>query len=434
MDLKNKQKSISFTRIFYTHYIAFVILIINATFFTQNTTSIIVQITLAFIILLHNLDDKQMVSKLESFNKKVMLKNNYIKMILDAQISLIIVTDGKKLVEMNKAGFTFLGFKSIEEFSKEHLCVCELFLEEEGFLQAEENGKVWIDVLKQQNNKLDRVKFKSLDGNIHIFKVTINLDEIILDNGQEVNVVVFTDVTKDEKTKEELTRLKQEIEDVNDHLEAQVDERIIEIVALHKDVRATQKEIIFTMGSIGESRSKETGNHVKRVAEYSKLLADYLGIDKFHSELLKEASPMHDIGKIGIADSILNKPGRHTPEETKIMQTHSALGYEMLRHSDKELLQIAAIVSHEHHEKYDGTGYPRGLKGEDINIYARITAVADVFDALGSDRVYKKAWRDEDIFKMLEDEKAKHFDPDIVDVFLNNKEDFMVIRDKFSDV
>ena len=207
-----------------------------------------------------------------------------------------------------------------------------------------------------------------------------------------------------------------------------------DIVTLNKEIRETQKEIIFTMGTIGESRSKETGNHVRRVAEYSRLLAEYCGIDKFYAQMLKEASPMHDIGKVGISDSILNKPGKHTPEETQIMKTHTTLGYEMLKHSDKELLQIAAIVAHEHHEKYDGTGYPEGLKGEYISINARITAIADVFDALGSDRVYKKAWSDEDIFAMFKEQKGKHFDPTLVDIFLNNVDEFKKIRDKYKEI
>ncbi|MEN4053686.1 MULTISPECIES: HD domain-containing phosphohydrolase [Sulfurimonas] len=230
-----------------------------------------------------------------------------------------------------------------------------------------------------------------------------------------------------------IEKLKEEIESINEYLEVEVEKRVVEVVALNKEIRETQKEIIFTMGAIGEIRSKETGNHVKRVAEYSKLLAKYCGIDNYYAEMLKEASPMHDIGKIGIADSILNKPSKLTFEEKEIMNTHTTLGYDMLRHSDKELLQIAATIAYEHHEKYDGSGYPRGLQGEEISIYARITAIADVFDALGSSRVYKKAWRDEDIFKMFEEEKGKHFDPTLIDIFLNNRDDFLKIRDRFSD-
>lgn len=231
----------------------------------------------------------------------------------------------------------------------------------------------------------------------------------------------------------EVEELKNELENINTHLEDQVNEKIIEVIQLNKDIKESQKEIIFTMGTIGESRSKETGYHVKRVAEYSKLLALHSGIHEYEAELLKQASPMHDIGKIGIPDAILNKPGKLDEKEKNIMDTHSKLGYNMLKHSDKELLQAAAIVAHQHHEKWDGTGYPNKLQGEDIHIYGRITAIADVFDALGSDRVYKKSWRDEDIFDMFKKESGKHFDPTLIEIFFNHLDDFLEVRDKFSE-
>ncbi|MEC7987201.1 MAG: HD domain-containing phosphohydrolase, partial [Myxococcota bacterium] len=145
---------------------------------------------------------------------------------------------------------------------------------------------------------------------------------------------------------------------------------------LAKEIEETQREVVFTMGAIGETRSKETGNHVKRVAEYSRLLALLYGLDEPQAELLKQASPMHDIGKVGIPDRILNKPGRLNAEEWAIMKTHARLGYDMLNHSNRPILKAAAIVAHEHHEKWSGAGYPRGLKGEEIHIFGRITAVA----------------------------------------------------------
>ena len=202
---------------------------------------------------------------------------------------------------------------------------------------------------------------------------------------------------------------------------------------LLEEIEDTQREVVFTMGAIGESRSKETGNHVKRVAEYSKILALGYGMDEEEAELLKQASPMHDIGKIAIADAILNKPGRFNDEERKIMMKHSELGYNMIKNSDRPLLKAASIVAYEHHERYDGKGYPRGLKGEDIHIYGRITAVADVFDALGSDRCYKQAWDDEKIFELFKQERAKQFDPDLIDVFFQNIDKLLNIRDMFKD-
>lgn len=205
------------------------------------------------------------------------------------------------------------------------------------------------------------------------------------------------------------------------------------IAALNREIELTQKEVIFTMGTIGESRSSETGNHVKRVAEYSKKLAIHYGLGEQQAELLKLASPMHDIGKVGIPDSILNKPGKLTPDEFEIMKQHAQLGYNLLCHSERELLKVASIVAFEHHEKFNGSGYPRGLTGSSIHIFGRITAVADVFDALGSDRVYKKAWSDEEIFTLLREQSNIHFDPDLVGIFFNNLPDFLSIRDSLKD-
>ncbi|MFB1033253.1 MAG: HD domain-containing protein [Aliarcobacter cryaerophilus] len=218
-----------------------------------------------------------------------------------------------------------------------------------------------------------------------------------------------------------------------DEIEAKVKDGLNEITKLNEEIENTQKEVVFTMGSIGDRRSKETGNHVKRVAEYSKLLAIYYGLDKKEAEMLKQASPMHDIGKVAIPDAILNKPGRFDETEREIMNTHAKLGYEMLKHSNRPLLKMAAIVANEHHEKWDGSGYPNGLKAENIHIYGRITALADVFDALGSDRVYKKAWDDEKIFNLFKEERAKHFDPKLVDIFFEHLDEFLKIRETFRD-
>jgi len=208
---------------------------------------------------------------------------------------------------------------------------------------------------------------------------------------------------------------------------------ITQLTKLTDDIIATQKDVISTMGEIGESRSKETGLHVKRVAEYSRLLAVKYGLSIEQCDLIYNASPMHDIGKVAIPDNILKKPGKLTLEEFKIMQTHAQLGYDMLKHSKRDILSAAAIVAHEHHEKYDGSGYPNSKKGEDIHIFGRITAVADIFDALGSDRCYKRAWELDKIIDLLVREKAKHFDPVLIDLFLENIDEFLEIRDRLKD-
>lgn len=205
----------------------------------------------------------------------------------------------------------------------------------------------------------------------------------------------------------------------------------LEAALLSIEIDETQKEIIFTMGEIAESRSKETGNHVKRVAEYSKLLAVKYGLSDEEAELLRIASPMHDIGKIAIPDTILTKNGKLTDEEFVTMKTHTEIGYQLLKNSKRRILKAAAIIAHQHHEKWNGKGYPRGLKGEEIHLYARITAVADVFDALGTERVYKKAWEMEQILDLFRQERGQHFDPELVDLLFESMDEILEIKGQF---
>lgn len=203
---------------------------------------------------------------------------------------------------------------------------------------------------------------------------------------------------------------------------------------LNEELETTEKELIFTLGEISEARSKETGHHVKRVAEYSKILALNYGLSQKEAEMIRMASPMHDVGKLAIPDSILNKPAKLTTEEFEVMKTHSRIGYEMLKRSNKRLMKSASIIALEHHEKYNGTGYPYGLSGEDIHLYGRITAVADVFDALGTERVYKKAWELNKIINYFKEESGQHFDPQLVKIFFKSLNQILVIRDQFPDV
>ncbi|MBL4762464.1 MAG: DUF3369 domain-containing protein [Gammaproteobacteria bacterium] len=202
-------------------------------------------------------------------------------------------------------------------------------------------------------------------------------------------------------------------------------------VSLYKEIEETQAEVIFTLGSVAEFRSKETSDHVARVAEYSELLALKAGMDAREAKLVRLASPMHDIGKVAIEDSILQKPGKLTKEEFERMKEHCQIGYDMLKNSDRSILKTAATIAYEHQEKWDGSGYPRGLSGTDIHIYGRITAIADVFDALGSKRCYKDAWPIDEILDLFKDQKSKHFDPELIDLFLSHLDDFLVIRDKY---
>jgi HD-GYP domain-containing protein (c-di-GMP phosphodiesterase class II) len=221
---------------------------------------------------------------------------------------------------------------------------------------------------------------------------------------------------------------------LNENLEERVEQGIAKIKKLNQEIEATQSEVVVTMGSIGEIRSKETGNHVKRVAEYSYILATLYGLSPEQASRLKEVSPMHDLGKIAIPDKILNKPGKLTSAEREIMDTHTTLGYDMLKGSNKPLFQAAAIVAHQHHEHWNGHGYPQALKAQGIHIFGRITAIVDVFDALASDRCYKKAWPDYKIINLLKKESGQHFDPHLVTLFIAHIDQFLTVRDHYKDI
>lgn len=242
-------------------------------------------------------------------------------------------------------------------------------------------------------------------------------------------------VTKPFRVAELLARVKTHLrlKAFEDSQQEIIDEAVEELKNLNQEIIDTQKEVVYTMGSIAETRSPETGLHVKRVAEYSKLLALLSGVSLEEAEIIKMASPMHDIGKVAIPDSILNKPGKHNEDEFEIMKTHAQIGYEMLKHSERPILKTAAIIAIEHHEKWDGTGYPHSKKAENIHLYGRITALADVFDALGSRRCYKEIWQDDQIFALLKEQSGKHFDPDLIKLFFDNLDKFMEIREKFKD-
>ena len=204
-------------------------------------------------------------------------------------------------------------------------------------------------------------------------------------------------------------------------------------IDLNKEIEDTQKEIIFTLGETVECRSLETGHHVRRVSEYVRLLAEKLGLPEEECERLHMATPLHDLGKLSTPDAILNKPGPLTPEEFATVKDHAAVGSGLLHSSNREIIRTASIIAAQHHERYDGTGYPSGLKGEDIHLYGRICALADVFDALMSRRVYREAWPLEKVVEHFRTMRGRHFDPAITDVFLANLGGFVAIWSKYQD-
>jgi len=207
----------------------------------------------------------------------------------------------------------------------------------------------------------------------------------------------------------------------------------IDNIYLNNEIVDTQKEVIFTLGEIVETRSKETANHVRRVAEYSWILARALGASSEEANILRLASPMHDIGKIGIPDLILNKPGKLTTEEFEVIKTHTEIGYEVLKQSSRRIMKTAATIALQHHERWDGNGYPYGIKGEEIDLFSRITSVCDVYDALSHKRIYKDAWPEEEVHEYFKSMRSEMFDPKIVDKLFEHIDEIISIKEKYPD-
>jgi len=194
-----------------------------------------------------------------------------------------------------------------------------------------------------------------------------------------------------------------------------------------------ERETIFCLAKAAEYRDPETGAHILRMAHYSKHIANIMGLPLEQQDILLQASPMHDIGKVGTPDLILLKPGKLNDEEFSIMKRHAVTGYEVLKECNSPLLKVAAEIAYTHHERMDGTGYPRGLKGKEIPLFGRIVAVADVFDALTSERPYKSAWDIEQASQLVREEQGKHFDPECVTAFFTDFNEVLAIKSKFVD-
>jgi response regulator RpfG family c-di-GMP phosphodiesterase len=204
-------------------------------------------------------------------------------------------------------------------------------------------------------------------------------------------------------------------------------------ILLTQEITDTQAELILRLGDVVESRSNEAGNHVRRMSEVCHLLAVAAGLPEDEVAVLRHAAPMHDIGKIATPDAVLLKPGKLDAAEWEIMKQHPAVGLSILDGSQRPILKAAAVIAHQHHEKFDGSGYPQGLKGEHIHLYARIVAVADVFDALMHKRCYKDAWPVEQVVTHLREVAGHHLDPVYVEHLINNIDKALAINERFPD-
>lgn len=295
---------------------------------------------------------------------------------------------------------------------------------------------IMVDYMMPDMNGIEFIRrFRELDGchDIPVLMITANneleLRYQALDAG--VNDFLIKPIDKIEflaRTRNMLALRKSQrfLEDKAMWLDESVKKATAEILE-------RERETIFRLSKAAESRDPETGAHILRMANYSKIIAEQLGLSSEDQRLILEAAPMHDVGKVGIPDSILLKPGKLTPDEFSVMKQHTLLGYEILAGSSSNLLTTGAEIALAHHEKFDGSGYPNGLAGEKIPLFARIVAVADVFDALTSERPYKKAWNNEDALAHLRDGSGQHFDPLCVDAFFAGLDRILAVKNLYKD-
>jgi len=299
---------------------------------------------------------------------------------------------------------------------------------------ANDPDLVIVDYMMPQMSGIELVEsFRKHDSDVPVLMVTANHETELRHRALQIGVTDFLNKPLDNieflaraKNMLALRQSHRQLTDRASWLAEEVRKATAQIVA-------REQETIFCLARAAEYRDPETGAHILRMAHYSRHIAQHLGLPTEQQDLLLEAAPMHDIGKVGTPDLILLKPGKLTEEEFSIMKQHAVIGYEVLNASNSSLLKVAAEIAHTHHEKFDGTGYPRGLKGADIPLFGRIVAVADVFDALTSDRPYKKAWSNEQASQLLREGAGTHFDPACVDAFFADFEEVLKIKSRFVD-
>jgi PAS domain S-box-containing protein len=352
----------AFLRIEISHLLVALLLGINAIFFTQNTLSIVFQIVIAFLVLIHHLDDKKLKDRILSLMATIRKYSKFTNTVVESNETAIIAMDSNSnIITYNKKAQEIFGYNKQEMIGGDnlHKIIPETYLElhnnasKEFFKTKKSKGilNTTLDLFGQRkDNTIFPIKIS--------FGVSYNNNDVIV-------VASILDITKEHEAKLEQIKLLNEIE-------------------------LTQKEIIYRLGSVVEGKSTDTAKHVDRVARNSELLALLYGMDENEAAQLRLASPMHDVGKISIPDDVLNKPARLDDNEYNIIKQHAQIGYNILKGSQRDLLKIASIVAYQHHERWDGKGYPQGLAKQEIHIYGRITAIIDVYDALSSDRVYKK--------------------------------------------
>jgi len=253
----------------------------------------------------------------------------------------------------------------------------------------------------------------------------LGLDKIIL--------LAIEDITERKEVENEIKKVQLDLNEYYKHeLSLEIARKTWQLKHTLEMTRKAALESIHRLSKASEYRDDDTGTHILRMSKYCELISKSIGMDEASTEIILYAAPMHDIGKMGIPDSILLKPGKLTPEEWEIMKSHTTMGAMILKDSTAEFIRMGEIIALSHHERWDGTGYPHGLKGSDIPIEARIAALADVFDALLAKRPYKEAYTIEKAFELILADRGKYFDPDVVDAFFEVKDDILKMMNSFS--
>ena len=291
------------------------------------------------------------------------------------------------------------------------------------------NGMHTFKVLASTNDELSEVKGKLRE---ELLSVVQSREEYIGDS----SYIGYFDMSQRKPHLVFLDNIDKEALEEDKHLIELFAKNIaiaFENVYLQQDLVGIQKELIYSLSDLAENKSKETAFHIKRVSYGSELLAKLYGLSEDEQNIIRLASPMHDIGKIAVPDHILNKPDRLDEEEMEIMKQHSYYGYQIFEKSEHEVLKISSQIAIEHHENYDGTGYPNQIKGDEISIYGKIVAIIDVFDALTHKRCYKEAWTIDDTMAFILENSGKKFDPVLVKLLSDNLDKFLEINDTYPD-
>ncbi len=292
-------------------------------------------------------------------------------------------------------------------------------------------GKTGIDLLREVKTYWPEMAVILFTGNAEIHTAVSSMQDGAYDF--ILKPIQLKQVINSITNALEKKRLKLEVRNYQRNLENLVLERTTQIKEAMLALEGSHLDTINRLCQAAEYRDDETGHHVLRISKYCEVLARGIGFSEEDNWLLSKASPLHDIGKIGIPDSILLKPGRLTADEFEIMKKHAEIGGQILKNATSKVLQVAETVAISHHEKWDGSGYPKGLRGEQIPLMGRITAVADVFDALTMKRCYKPPFTLETSVNIITDGRGKHFDPRIVDIFIAHLPEFVAIQKDYAE-